>query len=110
MKWGEHASDVQFILQRTSLETQPCKNNVKNASYNSGEVNNPPPATEETFQASESPVYDKSPSQRPLSPNILANRDIKKSLTFSGGAPRSGGESRRLQQVGSEVVPLSPVY
>lgn len=74
-KWGEYSNDVQFILQRSG-STAGSK---PNALVSKSPVSPPP-----------------SPSEPPVPPD--RNKDIRKSLTFSGGG--GSRETRRSDNVG----------
>lgn len=74
-KWGEYSNDVQFILQRSGAATGTKPNPLVSKSPVS-----PPP----------------SPSEPPVPPD--RNKDIRKSLTFSGGG--GSRETRRSDNVG----------
>ena len=116
LKWGEHAGDVQFILQRTSLE---CQNSAAgNKIVGSPSLTTTVPQDQQSFNPSPhnielyqpkpqqqqqqiSPTSGTTSPQRPAS-CLQGTRDIRKSLTFSGGALPEEKWPRRAQ-VGSST-------
>ena len=118
LKWGEHAGDVQFILQRTSLDCQTAINRAatqlqQSPKTNISFTNNHTqqidvksqyyPSAHDNFNSSVSPNLSP-PNSHKSQLSSSHHRDIKKSLTFSGGVLVSGdeGQHKRMQQVGSE--------
>ncbi|XP_045127413.1 flocculation protein FLO11-like isoform X3 [Portunus trituberculatus] len=76
MKWGEYSNDVQFILQRSALE--PKTSNGPSGLRPSGHPRVEPPSRATLSQSP--PVTQDRPRQSPHT-----HKDLKKSLTFSGG-------------------------
>ncbi|XP_071552978.1 uncharacterized protein RASSF8 isoform X2 [Panulirus ornatus] len=93
MKWGEYSNDVQFILQRSALD--PKTPNGPTALRPGGPQRVEPPSRPSVPLGSQA-LHDR-PRQ---SPHV--HKDLKKSLTFSGGH----AELRR-QEVGSPSQPLA---
>ena len=82
LKWGEHASDVQLILQRSALEPK----NAKSAQ---------PLVHQRVPQNADTPVGNST-----LSPTANSNKDLKKSLTFSGA---HSPDHHQQQHISTEV-------
>ena len=89
MKWGEYSSDVHFILQRTALDATSPANKSNNSGSTIGRPSRTtvdplhgftPPPTGQTNAPTQTttPLPLTSPS---------SSKDLKKSLTFSGGRP-----------------------
>ncbi|RXG67829.1 Ras association domain-containing protein 8 [Armadillidium vulgare] len=88
LKWGEYASDVQFILQRTALEPKADNRTDSKTTHGSLSSNQRtsqplPGGPQRITQKGSSSTLD--PSQKSTLQSSFQNRDIKKSLTFSGG-------------------------
>lgn len=89
MKWGEYSSDVHFILQRTALDATSPANKSNNSSSTIGRPSRttvdplhgftPPPTG-----LTNAPTQTTTPLPLTSPPS---SKDLKKSLTFSGGRP-----------------------
>ena len=99
MKWGEYSSDVHFILQRTALDTT-----ARNSMQQQQQQNNKS-ATSRPTKTSVDPLHGFTPplTSPPPSSNVGAvasivtaspSKDLKKSLTFSGGG-RAGSPNEQ---------------
>ena len=110
MKWGEYSSDVHFILQRTALNDSP---NGKNgaASVVSPSSNNNKNSSSRPTKTSVDPLHGFTPpsngsSTAPSLSSPPSAKDLKKSLTFSGGrpaaadSPQPSGQLERRPNVG----------
>ncbi|KAK3881839.1 hypothetical protein Pcinc_013745 [Petrolisthes cinctipes] len=98
LKWGEYSNDVQFILQRSALD--PKTPNGACGSRTGGQQRVEPPSRPALAQGP--PAAQDRPRQSPHT-----HKDLKKSLTFSGGH----AELRRLEGGASPpalAAPLQP--
>lgn len=89
MKWGEYSSDVNFILQRTALNESPGKNGAPVVSPTS---NNNKNASSRPTKTSVDPLHGFTPPNNTSTSSVSSPpsaKDLKKSLTFSGGRPGS---------------------
>ncbi|XP_059351083.1 ras association domain-containing protein 8-like isoform X2 [Daphnia carinata] len=94
MKWGEYSSDVHFILQRTALDATANRNAIQQNNKNS---------TARPTKTSVDPLHGFTPpmSSQPSHVQGAAattaapspSKDLKKSLTFSGGVGGGGSGS-----------------
>lgn len=124
MKWGEYSSDVHFILQRTALDSPsggstPSANNKNNAFVSPGNNKNVPSRPTKT---SVDPLHGFTPPAglSSSSSSSSPSKDLKKSLTFSGGRPAptdspqpgggggGGGGERKLNVGVVRGIPQQP--
>nr|CAD7393609.1 unnamed protein product [Timema cristinae] len=94
-KWGEYSNDVQFILQRSAFD-----GSKQQSPGGSVQRPNRPGDLLQGFTPAKSPppLLDQSPPQNLSTPD--RNKDIRKSLTFSGGSNQGLSEARRRDNVG----------
>lgn len=95
MKWGEYSSDVHFILQRTALD--PSASSAPGGHKQSAPANNKTgrPVVQSS-KAQVDPLHGFTPPAQVTAPSattastatISPAKDLKKSLTFSGGTAR----------------------
>ena len=76
MKWGEYSNDVQFILQRSALE--PKTSNGPSGLRPGGHPRVEPPSRATLSQGPQA-------TQDRQRQSLHTHKDLKKSLTFSGG-------------------------
>lgn len=97
MKWGEYSSDVHFILQRTALDSSP-----------GNKQSTPNNKTSRPVQSNKNqvdPLHGFTPPAQIAAPTastastatISPSKDIKKSLTFSGGRAADTRNNRTKQ-------------
>ena len=93
MKWGEYSSDVHFILQRTALDATTAN---RNALQQNNKSSRPTKTSVDPLHGFTPPMTSPPPhGQQGASSSAGAtpspSKDLKKSLTFSGGVGGGGG-------------------
>lgn len=87
MKWGEYSNDVQFILQRSQLDDSKGGNSQTKQKQG---------VTDNLHNFSPTSSYQEFNTKSPE-----RNKDIRKSLTFSGGTnPHASPEQQKADNVG----------
>ena len=86
MKWGEYASEVQLILRRSSPEGNKTRN-LLGVDVSQGTGTSDPSHNESKLSPTVTPSEFEG-----IQPHAVLerNRDIRKSLTFSGGGSLHG--------------------
>ncbi|XP_046440092.1 ras association domain-containing protein 8-like [Daphnia pulex] len=105
MKWGEYSSDVHFILQRTALDATTANRNAMQPNNKSSRPTKTsvdplhgftPPLTSPSSHGQHQQPQSQPGASATATPS--PSKDLKKSLTFSGGvgSPVAAGDRSRL--------------
>lgn len=99
MKWGEYSNDVQFILQRSQLD------DYKTVSSLSSQAKQRPTPTDTTHNFSPTSSYQDYNTKSPDK-----SKDIRKSLTFSGGSHHGSPDQPKNENAGIVKVVQQKSY
>lgn len=94
MKWGEYSSDVHFILQRTALDATANRNAIQQ--NNKSSTARPTKTSVDPLHGFTPPLSSPPSHVQGAAASTAApspSKDLKKSLTFSGGVGGGGSGS-----------------